>query len=100
MDSLIRADRSLDGITSMPPFSRGKSDYSRKARLCQAVSAIFFRVGFRAGAKKPGDLVQMTGRTVCDRIVVFDGARSLAGTCQQIRITDATPFTLCGELVK
>ena len=46
------------------------------------------------------DVVQMTGRTVCDRIVVFDGSRTLAGEFRKIQITDATPFTLVGELVE
>ena len=47
-----------------------------------------------------GDRAQMTGRTKCDRIVVFDGSRSLAGEFRKIKITSATPFTLCGKLVE
>lgn len=43
---------------------------------------------------------QMTGRTKCDRIVVFDGSRDLAGRFCKIKITDAYPFTLAGELVE
>ena len=46
------------------------------------------------------DDVQMTGRTACDRIVVFDGTRDLAGGFHKIKITDATPFTLVGEFVE
>ena len=45
-------------------------------------------------------IVQMTGRTTCDRIVVFDGPRSLAGEFHKIRILSAAPFTLCGELIE
>lgn len=46
------------------------------------------------------DVVQLTGRTVCDRIVVFNGPRSLAGTFRSIKITDIAPFTLLGELAE
>lgn len=45
------------------------------------------------------NLAQMTGRTTCDRIVVFDGSRDLAGQFRKIKITDASPFTLSGELI-
>ena len=44
-------------------------------------------------------LVQMTGRTPCDRIVVFDGNRRQAGQIMPIRIYDASPHTLFGEVV-
>ncbi|MBR4102655.1 MAG: TRAM domain-containing protein [Thermoguttaceae bacterium] len=43
-------------------------------------------------------MVQLTGRTVCDRVVVFNGPRSLAGEFRQVKITDGSPFTLMGEL--
>ncbi|MGL4943720.1 MAG: tRNA (N6-isopentenyl adenosine(37)-C2)-methylthiotransferase MiaB [Thermoguttaceae bacterium] len=39
---------------------------------------------------------QLTGRTVCDRIVVFDGDTSLAGKIVSVRIESAAPFTLHG----
>lgn len=42
--------------------------------------------------------IQLTGRTPCDRIVVFDGPRSLIGNLQKVRITDSSPFTLFGEI--
>ncbi|MDO5552848.1 MAG: tRNA (N6-isopentenyl adenosine(37)-C2)-methylthiotransferase MiaB [Planctomycetia bacterium] len=44
--------------------------------------------------------IQMTGRTPCDRIVVFNGKPSLAGTIQQVQIKEIAPFTLAGELVR
>ena len=43
-----------------------------------------------------GPLVQMTGRTPCDRIVVFDGNRRQAGQLLPITIRDASPHTLLG----
>jgi tRNA-2-methylthio-N6-dimethylallyladenosine synthase len=41
----------------------------------------------------------MTGRTWCDRIVVFDAARRLAGRILPVVIYDSAPHTLFGELV-
>ncbi|MDO4569486.1 MAG: tRNA (N6-isopentenyl adenosine(37)-C2)-methylthiotransferase MiaB [Planctomycetia bacterium] len=43
--------------------------------------------------------IQLTGRTPCDRIVVFDGAPNLVGTMQNIRITKTSAFTLFGEVL-
>jgi tRNA-2-methylthio-N6-dimethylallyladenosine synthase len=46
-----------------------------------------------------GPLLQMTGRTPCDRIVVFDGNRRQEGELLQIRIHDANAHTLTGTVV-
>jgi tRNA-2-methylthio-N6-dimethylallyladenosine synthase len=43
-----------------------------------------------------GQTVQLTGRTHDDRIVVFDGLESLAGTFVDIHIDAVTPTTLIG----
>ena len=43
--------------------------------------------------------VQLTGRTMTDHIVVFDGNPRLAGQTMQIDIDDATSFTLFGNVV-
>jgi len=43
-------------------------------------------------------IVQMTGRTICDRIVVFDGNRRQAGQFLNIRIEDASSHTLIGRV--
>jgi len=45
------------------------------------------------------DARRLTGRTRTNRIVVFEGAPGLAGRLAMVRITDATPLTLAGELV-
>ncbi|MGD9127701.1 MAG: tRNA (N6-isopentenyl adenosine(37)-C2)-methylthiotransferase MiaB [Planctomycetia bacterium] len=42
---------------------------------------------------------QMTGRTVCDRIVVFDGPRELTGRLVNVTIENAASFTLFGRLL-
>jgi tRNA-2-methylthio-N6-dimethylallyladenosine synthase len=43
-----------------------------------------------------GDLRQMTGRTRCDRIVVWDGNVRQAGELLMVQITDVYAFTLFG----
>ena len=43
--------------------------------------------------------VQLTGRTSCDRIVVFNGNPRLAGTLATIQIDDVTPTTMIGQIV-
>ena len=45
------------------------------------------------------DPVQLTGRTHCDRIVVFDGNPRQIGQILPITIYDASAFTLFGEVV-
>ncbi len=43
--------------------------------------------------------LQLTGRTNCDRIVVFPGNPRLAGSIARIQIDDCTPTTLLGSIV-
>jgi tRNA-2-methylthio-N6-dimethylallyladenosine synthase len=43
-------------------------------------------------------VVQMTGRTLCDRIVVFDGNRRQAGQFLEVMIDDASSHTLVGRV--
>ena len=47
----------------------------------------------------PSGTVQLTGRTPCDRIVVFNGLPELAGTFQRVKIVETAPFTLFGEII-
>jgi tRNA-2-methylthio-N6-dimethylallyladenosine synthase len=42
--------------------------------------------------------MQLTGRTPCDRIVVFDGNPRLAGSLAEIEIEDCTATTLIGAI--
>ncbi|HID77349.1 MAG TPA: tRNA (N6-isopentenyl adenosine(37)-C2)-methylthiotransferase MiaB [Planctomycetaceae bacterium] len=53
----------------------------------------------KTGRKQDGPVVQLTGRTVCDRIVVFDSPRGLAGSIVPVRIYDTTAVTLFGRVV-
>jgi len=42
---------------------------------------------------------QLTGRTMTDHIVVFDGPMRLAGQMVKVAVYDASPFTLFGEVI-
>ena len=44
--------------------------------------------------------VQLVGRTVCDRIVVFDGPRELTGKIIPLKIEKVDAFTLVGSVFK
>ena len=48
--------------------------------------------------QKEGRMVQLTGRTHCDRIVVFDGSPRLIGQTQPIGIYDVSGLTLMGAV--
>ena len=52
-----------------------------------------------AAADPDAHVVQMTGRTHCDRIVVFTGNRRQAGQILPVTVYDVTAHTLFGELV-
>jgi tRNA-2-methylthio-N6-dimethylallyladenosine synthase len=60
--------------------------------------------GFSKNAEKRGEVdatagpVQLTGRTSCDRIVVFEGNPRLSGSLARIRVDDATATTLLGGI--
>ncbi len=50
-----------------------------------------------AAAHSP--LIQLTGRTMTDHIVVFDGTPRLIGQIVRVVIEDASPFTLYGSVL-
>ncbi len=54
-------------------------------------------------ARKRGDdelpLLQLVGRTMCDRIVVYEGNRRQIGEILPITVYDANAFTLFGQIV-
>jgi tRNA-2-methylthio-N6-dimethylallyladenosine synthase len=52
-----------------------------------------------AGRSEAGPVVQLAGRTWCDRIVVFDGNERLTGRVVSVRITGASAVTLFGAIV-
>ena len=44
-------------------------------------------------------VLQLVGRTHCDRIVVFDGNRRQVGQLLDVTVYDANAFTLFGSVV-
>jgi tRNA-2-methylthio-N6-dimethylallyladenosine synthase len=46
-----------------------------------------------------GPVVQLVGRTNCDRIVVFDGTERQAGQVLPVKVQDVTHHTLLGSIV-
>lgn len=50
-------------------------------------------------ADEDSPVKQMTGRTHADRIVVYTGNERQAGELLPVKIVDATPYTLFGEVV-
>jgi len=54
--------------------------------------------GFRVSSFQD-DLPQLTGRTATDHIVVFEGNARLIGQTVQVKVKEATAFTLFGEVI-
>jgi tRNA-2-methylthio-N6-dimethylallyladenosine synthase len=54
------------------------------------------KLGLKQADNEP--IVQLTGRTSCDRIVVFDGNRRQIGRIVPVAIYDASDFTLFGAI--
>ena len=54
----------------------------------------------KSARKRPagGDVVQLVGRTVCDRIVVFDGPLGWTGRLLPVMIEKVDAFTLFGRV--
>jgi glutamate N-acetyltransferase/amino-acid N-acetyltransferase len=73
--------------------------------LLVANGAAAERAGSRAPSRSDGrtpdssDRLQLTGRTNCDRIVVFDGNRRQVGRFLPVIVYDANAHTLFGEMV-
>ncbi|MFV2069036.1 MAG: tRNA (N6-isopentenyl adenosine(37)-C2)-methylthiotransferase MiaB, partial [Pirellulales bacterium] len=55
------------------------------------------KLGKKDAAEQP--IVQLTGRTSCDRIVVFEGNRRLIGEFLSVVVYDANALTLFGAIV-
>jgi len=53
----------------------------------------------RIGGKATGPVRQLTGRSMTDHIVVFDGPDRLIGQTVQLLVNDASPFTLYGTVL-
>ncbi|MBY0513714.1 MAG: tRNA (N6-isopentenyl adenosine(37)-C2)-methylthiotransferase MiaB [Gemmataceae bacterium] len=58
------------------------------------------RLGSKASPERERrEILQLTGRSMADHIVVFDGADRLTGRTVTVRVDDASPFTLYGTVL-
>jgi tRNA-2-methylthio-N6-dimethylallyladenosine synthase len=64
----------------------------------QSVEVLVEGPSKKALKDKNAHVMQMTGRTPCDRIVVFDGNRRQAGQFLNIQVDDASSHTLIGRV--
>jgi tRNA-2-methylthio-N6-dimethylallyladenosine synthase len=64
----------------------------------QTVRVLVEGLSKKASKDPEAHVVQMTGRTHCDRIVVFDGNRRQAGEFLDIQIDDVSCHTLVGRV--
>ncbi len=76
------------------------SEEDNQRFIQQTVSVLVEGPSKKANLDVPeGAPIQLTGRTHCDRIVVFEGNRRLAGQTIPIGVYDCTAFTLMGTVM-
>ncbi|MBA4192303.1 MAG: tRNA (N6-isopentenyl adenosine(37)-C2)-methylthiotransferase MiaB [Planctomycetaceae bacterium] len=52
-----------------------------------------------AGRESPGGIKQLTGHSMTDHIVIFDGPSRLIGQTVRVAVTDSSPFTIYGNVL-
>jgi len=87
----------LPGYEPVPPPPHPPHDHEQGAQL----PPTDVQPHVAQGLAPPGQEVpvQLTGRTTCDRIVVFEGSLRQVGQLVPVRIYDANAFTLWGQVV-
>lgn len=75
------------------------SEQDQQRFIGQAVEVLVEGASKLGQRQAEGATRQLTGRTMCDRIVVFEGNDRLVGRIMPILIYDATAFTLFGSVV-
>lgn len=70
-----------------------------RARIGETAAVLVEGPSKRALASKHDAVKQLTGRSMADHIVVFDGPDRLIGQTVRVRIDDASSFTLYGRVV-
>ncbi|MCX5675272.1 MAG: MiaB/RimO family radical SAM methylthiotransferase [Planctomycetota bacterium] len=85
-------------VGEISPRGRQVEDSTRRSRLQTRRASAAAKRGFEfsnpQSAIRNPQLLQLRGRTPCNRIVVFDGPPSLVGTEVDVRVTGSTPLTL------
>jgi tRNA-2-methylthio-N6-dimethylallyladenosine synthase len=80
-------------------IQNGVSLADHKGRVGQEVEILVEGPSKAAGKQEGSGPRQLTGRTPTDHIVVFDGNERLTGRLVNVRITEASSFTLFGEVL-
>jgi tRNA-2-methylthio-N6-dimethylallyladenosine synthase len=80
-------------------IQNGVSLADHKGRVGQQVEVLVEGPSKAAGKQVGSGPRQLTGRTPTDHIVVFDGNERLTGRLVNVRITEASSFTLFGEVL-
>lgn len=70
-----------------------------RSRIGQAVQVLVEGPSKSAVKEPTSGPRQLTGRTLTDHIVVFEGNERLTGCLVDVRITEASAFTLFGEVI-
>ena len=92
--------RTVEVLVEGPSKHAQKFDRDEKSSEGSAVANLPHDDGTQDGRRLtevPGQPTQLVGRTMCDRIVVFEGNRRLIGQTLPVVIYDCTPMTLFGE---
>ncbi|HEX4609080.1 MAG TPA: tRNA (N6-isopentenyl adenosine(37)-C2)-methylthiotransferase MiaB, partial [Urbifossiella sp.] len=70
-----------------------------RAQIGNTVGVLVEGPSKRAQREAAGPVTQLTGRSMTDHIVVFDGAPRLVGHTVRVQVDDASAFTLYGRVV-
>lgn len=98
-----------DDITDDVKKRRNNELLAAQSKVSQALNQQFIgrdeevlvegRSDWSTESEESGSILQLTGRTMCDRIVVFDGPARLIGQLARVRVETASPVTLFGSVV-
>ena len=71
----------------------------KNAGLIGATVEVLVEGPSRLAQRSDGPVKQLTGRSMTDHIVVFDGSERLVGHTVRVAVEDASPFTLYGRVL-
>jgi tRNA-2-methylthio-N6-dimethylallyladenosine synthase len=94
--------RTVEVLVEGPSKHAQKFDRDEKSNETNAVANLPHDEAIQDNrhlAEVPGQPTQLVGRTMCDRIVVFEGNRRLIGQTLSVMVYDCTPMTLFGAAI-
>ena len=98
-DNQVFLGQTVTVLVEGPSKAAERQAESREPRAESQNSPPDTRHAIEDSTRRAPDTFQLTGRTHCDRIVVFDGNRRQIGQLLPIVIYDANAHTLFGEVV-